>query len=421
VRYRKRPPLTSREIVVLVGIGLAGLVIATALIGADIQLSSLAPGGGSFFSPWGGARAFLFEDGDPYGVRIAIRAQALAHPEARPSSASPYRLDLPFFLLPLFFPFSLIPDPAVARGVWVFLCQLALPGTVFLSIRAIEWKARRASLVALSFLGIFSLYPVAALAEGTPAVLLALGYVGILWAIQSESDELAGALMVLCLCMWEVGLPFLVLVVWRVFHERRWRILAGFGMTLAILLSISFLLYPGWPLPFLIASVGVIRSPHGISTSVILLGLSPEYGAQIAEGLTIVAVSTLLYEWAAGRDSDDRRFLWIACLTLAATPMLGLRTELGNLVVLMPGVVLIAATAFQRNRSGGWLGAIVVALTFSVPWILFLRWFAFHDQRAYDLLFLFLPIACLIGLYWTRWWFLRPARTWLDEVRAVAR
>ncbi|MFH1186483.1 MAG: hypothetical protein V1755_15845 [Chloroflexota bacterium] len=421
MRYRKRPPLTSRDIVVLVGIGLAGLAVAAAQVGADIQLSSLAPGGGGFFSPWAGARAFLLQDGDPYGVRIAIRAQELAHREAPPNSASSYGLNLPFFLLPLFFPFALMQDPAVARGVWVFLCQLGMVGTIFLSMRVIGWSARRASLVALSFLGVFSFYPVAALADGTPAALLALGYVSILWAIQSERDELAGALMVLCLSMWEVGLPFLILLAWRVFHERRWRILAGFSMTLAILLPISFLLYPGWLLPFLTASVGVLRSPHGISTSAILLRFSPQYGAQIAEGVTIVTVSMLLYEWAAGRDSDDRRFVWTACLALAATPLLGLRTEPGNLVVLMPGVVLIAASAFQRTRSGALLGGIVVALTFAVPWIFFWRWFALHDQRAYDLLFLFLPVICLIGLYWTRWWFLRPTRTWLDEVRAVGR
>jgi hypothetical protein len=92
-----------------------------------------------------------------------------------------------------------------------------------------------------------------------------------------------------------------------------------------------------------------------------------------------------------------------------------------NLVALLPSFVLVSAAALQRRRPGAWLGILFLVLAFAVPWLLFWRQFAFDDQRAQDLLFLFLPCISVLGMYWTRWWFLRPARTWLDEVRAAGR
>jgi hypothetical protein len=32
-----------------------------------------------------------------------------------------------------------------------------------------------------------------------------------------------------------------------------------------------------------------------------------------------------------------------------------------------------------------------------------------------ETLFLWLPLFCLTGMYWIRWWALRPARTWLER------
>jgi hypothetical protein len=84
-----------------------------------------------------------------------------------------------------------------------------------------------------------------------------------------------------------------------------------------------------------------------------------------------------------------------------------------------PAVVLISAAAMQRRRPGAWLGALLLTLLLALPWYLAWRWLAGGDPRSQDYLFLFLPAISLIGLYWTRWWFLRPTRTWLDEIRAA--
>ena len=127
----------------------------------------------------------------------------------------------------------------------------------------------------------------------------------------------------------------------------------------------------------------------------------------------------LLYEWSATRNGDPRRFVWAACLTLAVTPLIGLRVELGNLVVILPGLALICAGIGNRWRSGYWLAALVLLIALLLPWGWFVRWSWLHDGQAHDLLLLFLPVFTAVGLYWTRWWFVRPPRTWLDHVRST--
>jgi hypothetical protein len=237
--------------------------------------------------------------------------------------------------------------------------------------------------------------------------------------MQSGHDELAGALCVLGLQKWEVGLPFVILLAWRIFHEKRWRMLAGFGMAASILMAISLLVDPRWPFSFLTATVAMIRSPHGLTASAAWLSLWPGHASRVATGITVVALATLVFEWAVGREADFRHFVWMAFLALAMTPLLGMRTELANLVVLAPCFLLISAAGIERRRSGIWLVAPFLSVAFTVPWVLAWRRFALRENLGEALLLLFLPSVCVLGMYWTRWWFLRPARTWLDEIRAA--
>lgn len=414
---RKRPPLRGRELIVLVGMGILVLAILSGLLYADVRWSSMISGGGRFYSSWAAARTFLVRGGEPYGATSAFEAQVLAYGRPAHQDENPYWLDLPFFLLPFYFPIALVPDATLARGLWALASQLALVGAMLLTMRVIEWSPPRLVVVLSAVTLVFSYYSVAALIEGSAVIFLCLIYISMLWALKEARDEWAGALGALGLFLWEAGLVYLLFITWRVFHDRRWRVLAGFGMALAILLLIAFLLDPGWFMPFLIASVGMLRSNAGISSSAALLRLVPDGGRAIARVLSILMSGMILYEWAISRGADFRGFTWTACLVLAATPLLGIRTELSNLVVLIPSLALIFSVAIQKGSRYGWFGVLFMAASFVVPWLL--RMTTAGTTAEGDLLFLFLPCLTVMGLYWIRWRFLRPARTWLDEVRAA--
>jgi hypothetical protein len=419
VDFRKRPPLAWRELRIIIGIGVVALATLVGLVGADIRLSRVVGGGGGFYSAWEGARAFLLERSGPYSAGTAALTEELVYGRASTAGENPCFLTVPFFLLPIYYPIALISDAAAARGVWMFLSQASLAAAALLSLAGTGWRPPRRFLVMHSVLAVFGFYPVMALLEGTPAIMLGLIYAGMLWAYSSGRDELAGALIVLSLFLWEVGFVFLVLFVSRVFHDKRWGVLGGFGMTLTILLAISFLAYPGWVLPFLTATVAMTRSSFGFTTGSILVRLLPGYGASFARAITVLVVALLVLEWATGRMSDFRRFVWTAGLGLAATPLIGIRSELSSLVVLFPALALISAGAVARGRIQSWLAGLLLALALVLPWMLFIRVHFFQDARAQDLLYLFYPMISVVGLYWTRWWFLRPPATWLDQVRGA--
>ena len=63
----------------------------------------------------------------------------------------------------------------------------------------------------------------------TPAILLALLYLYILFALRSSADELAGALLFLVAYQWEVGGLFFLFILFFVLANRRWNVLAGFA------------------------------------------------------------------------------------------------------------------------------------------------------------------------------------------------
>ena len=263
--------------------------------------------------------------------------------------------------MPFYFPFqALISRPAsIARGLWLILNESALVLTAVLILRLIEWPPRRLFLMVFFLLSIFSFYSISALLDGTPAILLCLLYFGILYALQNQQDELAGALLVLTFFRWEVGLLFLTLIFWRVYSEKRSHVFYGFGMLLVVLLIVSFLMNPGWVIPFLRSSLTDLRTNYGFTSGAILLRLWPTFNTHFLWIIPVRLILLLGIEWYASRGPDFHHFLWTCCLTLAVTPLIGFRTDLSNLVVLFPGLALIFATVVERWRHGYWLNMLL--------------------------------------------------------------
>ncbi len=415
MRFQKRPSWTRREVAAIALIGLAALVLLGVLMAAHLALGRLVPGGGEFLSVWSGLHGFLFERFEPYSLRLAPRVQM-----GLSIGEKTYFLTLPFFLLLLYFPFALLPS-AAARALWMLLSEMALVSMAMLSLKLSQWKPPRPLLLAIGLLYVFSFYSAAALLEGSLTPLLGFLYVMTLAALRAERYELAGALLTLSLFRWEVGLPFLLLVTWRVFSQKHWRVLAGSAMLLILLFLVSLMVYPGgrWFLPFLIAVFAARRAPFGTTSVGAWASLWPDHGERLAQAQAAALAILLIYEGALARQADFRRFLWTSCLALTITPLLGFRSELGDLSLSSPSLALIFAAAADRWKQGVWLVALLWFLMLALPWAVFLRRAALGASLSSDMLFLFYPLFNLIGLYWTRWWFLRPPRTWFEQARAI--
>lgn len=390
------------------------LVISAALVFANLTLN----GGGEFYVQWVGSRAYLFDKFDPYSGEVPARVQQLIYEDSAKAGDEPFILDTPFHILLLYFPFSLLTDPALARAIYTLFLELALFTLAVLSLRLTDWETPRFFIILFAIFAVFNFYSFLAIYEASPVLLLGLIYAGILFALREELDELAGALIAFSFYYWEVGAPFLFLVFLRVYYEKRTRVFAGFFMISIILLVISFLLYPDWIIPFMRAAFNNMRADFGFNIRSAFTDFWPNSGATIAWIFITLLVITLIYEWSIARSSEDfRRFYWASCLSLAAAPLLGFRTEMEHLSVLIIPLALIFAVVYERwNKYGSGLTILLLLLVFLLPWSITISPFNPFGERSQEFLFLFLPLFTIIGLYWIRWWAIRPPRIWSDLV-----
>jgi hypothetical protein len=306
----------------------------------------------------------------------------------------------------------------IARAFWLAFSEVALAGFLYLSFRLVDRRVPYIFIGLIALPALFSFYAYRSLFEGSPVILLGLAYAGILISLKSGHDEFAGALMTFSAFHLEIGGPFLLFVTLWVFWERRWRVYAGAAMLAFVLLVLSFLWYPGWILPFLRAAWNSLRIGFGFSIHDLLRQLWLPYGGTLGWVLTALLVFTLGVEWVAARGKRFNHFLWTACLTLAVTPLLGQPVEMDQLFPLTLPVLLIVIISRERwKRLGDGIAVLLLSFFFGLSWLFYLQgapqWLRLDEEQ---ILFLFWPVFSLLGLYWVRWWTVRPPRTWLDRI-----
>jgi hypothetical protein len=138
--------------------------------------------------------------------------------------------------------------------------------------------------------------------------------------------------------------------------------------------------------------------------------------------LTILLSLLLAFEWTGAlRGTNVRRVTWAAALSLAATPLLGLPTNIPNLSALVFSFAVILPFAWERWQKRTYLVlSLITLLFFALP--LVLRWQLVASPFLSDgLTFLLPPVLTIVGLYWVRWYVVRPPRTWYESARREVR
>ena len=401
---------TSRDYLIF----LILIIVATVLLGglywANFGFVQNYPGGGDFIVAWKSMRNFMLDSIPPYGELTSRNIQTLVYQRSLLPGQYPFHVNIPLFLLMFFIPLSWIKDLLVARTIWMIILEAGLFGVIFISMRLSHWRPHWILMIFIMLFGAFWLPSVSMLITGTSIVLQALLFYTALRSIELYADELAGALIALCLLNIEAtGMVFLGLMVW-IFSTQRWRILGGIGMTLVVLFSISLIFYPTWIFPFIGSTLANWQSATIPSTYSLFEAWVPGIGRRLAQLTSITALSIILFEWSAVRGQDVRWLFWTISLTATLTPLLGLPYFPQWTVFTLPAILLVVSVMVQRWKLVGLISTFFVLIG------IFLGLWGAQLKGFVSIFILFYPIALTLLLYWVRWGAVRQPRLWADEI-----
>jgi hypothetical protein len=391
-----------------------GLIAIFGLLWANWVYARSNPLDSPFLVQWTGVRGLVMGGASPYDPSSWQIADLLSQDR---NSEKIFIFWQPFYIVFPLLPLTLIADLNLARAVWMLFLELSLALSLFILPGIRQWKPGFFSyllLVSFVFLGLHSIQ---ALAAGSTVILASLFLLLALSAISRGWDEVAGLSLVLASIQPEVMLPVIIFAIFWGSTSRRWRLLFWFlGGVILISLAAMFLL-PNWPLEYLRLLVKYWQDLPGITLSDLFNETLPGIARQLTWGMRLAVAGLLLYEWFTARNKDFDWFLWTVGLTLSLTPWLGLPTSLENLVVLFIPVFIFQSVWDERiGKKDHWLPLVMMIIFWLGLWIIaFLRIFAGGSLTPG---FLFpLPFVSLLGLYWVRWWYVRPLRRYTDPLK----
>lgn len=401
-----------------IGFMLGALVLLGALLALNVYLSRTLKGGEWLFLRWSGAREFMFGQLEPYGSTIAERVQLLVYGRAASLSEYPYALNDPFYIVLLYTPLAwFFSDFTIVRAVWMLLSQLALIAIVVITLNLVEWKPPTWVIGALIVFGLLNYFSIDSLLSGSPAIFLTLLYLCSLVALRSFSDELAGVLLFLVAYQWELGALFFLFILVFVIANRRWSLLAGFGMALIVLMIVSFISNSGWFVAYARAVLFDWNRGAGLGFGATLTRAFAPLHFLDNRWIAGVVAFILLVEAIRAVNAHFRHVVWAAFLALAINLILGFAIFSSNHVVLIPAFVFVIALVWERwARSRLILSISLLALVFLFSFGLYYQSGIAALSAYADLLKILPPVLIVVGLYWMRWWAVRPPRIWADQL-----
>jgi hypothetical protein len=331
------------------------------------------------------------------------------------------RVAYPLYSGMIFTPFALIGDYTLARALWMTLLEAALLGMAFICLRMNNWKIQSWMLVVYLLFSLLWYHAVRPLINGNAVILVALFIAGAFEAIRQGKDEVAGVLLALSTIKPQVVVLIIPFVIIWTITVRRWKVLIWLLISLVILSISAMIFVPDWPLQNLYE---VLRYPGYNPPGTPGAAFStwwPALGVRLGWGLTVLLAVVLIVECYLVRGKDFRWFHWNAGLTLVISQWIGIQTDPGNFIILFIPLVLIFATweerwGVRRGRSVVLLGILIL---FVGLWAIFLATIDYGDQPQQDpIMFFPLPIFMLVGLYWVRWWAIKPSKTLIEALRA---
>jgi len=340
----------------------------------NVEAGTMKASPGDLYSPWVGARALLLQGKNPYGPEVTheIQMAFYGHDIVQKYDDRARIIDEQRFAYPVYLVFLLAPSigmsfdtlHAVAAAIWV----AAVAASIWLWLSFLQW---RQSAIAASATTLFVLAS-PQIAQGLRLRQMGL-IVGCLlalatWLVCRNHLALAGAAFAFSTIKPQlVALPLSWFLLWSLGDlSKRWRLLAGFCATLAVLVGAGELILPGWPRDFL-AGLAAYRK-YGPFSSLLQVALGDTLGA----GAAIAVIAGLLAWGWRNREpgADSPEFAMTLSAFFAGTALaFPLVPPFNQVLLILPVLMIVrdwadlpsaARVAFTACVTWPWIASLVL-------------------------------------------------------------
>jgi hypothetical protein len=353
------------------------------------------------------AKNWVGENRSPYDSANAVQIPTFWENDG---SVEP-REDITYFRYPLLttlilLPFTLLPA-GIAKAAWIVFSIVSL---VIGCILLIAYKGRHFEVKTLIVLAIFcglNLYSLIAVITGSLLPVLFLIIILILFLIKDHHDVMAGFLATCAMIVFQFGvLVVIYLNIWAIKTKRK-SFIRSFWAGLLFETAISVILSPMW-LRGWIASILQDLTDLGRYASLLshLTGIRYPDNLWLNLILHLVMLLILLTSVSSFKVKDEEGFAWIISMIMLVTSMVAFPIMPGVQLFCLPALIMVVSTWMMRwERHGKTFFWTAMVALFIIPWIFTL----FSGLEViYYLQGLLYALIAIVGLWWIRWWMIRP-------------
>jgi hypothetical protein len=350
---------------------------------------------------------WISENRSPYDVNNGLQLKNLQ--EAKDENidiGGLFYFRHPLMTTLLILPFTLLPLE-VAKASWmVFSIACLVTGSLIM----IALKGQKASVWTLATTGVFSalnFFSVYTIATGNLLPQLFLIIMIVLLLLKSHNDIFAGFIGTCALMLFQFGLITVIyLNVWASKGKRK-SFITSFWAAFAFELAMSLIIFPTWIRGWL---GSLLQDVNGAGQYASLL--SHLIGINHPDTLWInlllhIGLLLLLFASASSFSfKNDEGLAWMVSLIMLVSSLIAFPDMPGVQVLCLPALIMVINVWMTRwvgyGKTFFWISILAL---FIIPWIVCLisetEIFIYIQGVLYAL-------VGLLGLWWIRWWMIRP-------------
>jgi len=374
--------------------------------------------GEGFSVQWISIHSLVKVGNSPYSDLVTTGIQNVVQKENSFAPGNPPRYTSPLFSGVVIFPFALIGNKTLAHAFWLSVQLIAIFLILVLGLKLTGWKPAWYIFLLFSFFTVFSYHVVVPWLDGGLSIWSALFLVLAFLAIHDNRNEIAGILLALAAIQPQMVILSVVFTIIWAASQRRRLLIFWFFITLIFLSIVGLFLVPDWIIQYLRLSYNFKQNFLTGTPGVFFINTWPGLGKQLGWLISGVSATILIVEWWLAMRKDFRWFLWTVCLTMVISQWIGIPTLPGNFSGLILSLILISAMLTERwPRGGQWAAVLITLFLWAWEWaLLYMDLTSSQPKMQLNLIFP-LPLILLIGLYWVRWWAIKPRSLLMVEMK----